>query len=67
MDAAVLLWGLLFGSIGLGYTLYGKKQRRPVPFFCGMALMIFPYFVADTLALVLIGATLLVVPYFIRL
>ena len=67
MDTGVLLWGLLFGSIGLGYTLYGKKQRRPVPFFCGVALMIFPYFVADSLALLLIGGTLSALPYFIRL
>ena len=44
MDSATLLWGLLFGSIGAGYFIYGKKQRAPVPLVCGIALMVFPYF-----------------------
>jgi len=42
-----LLWGLLFGSIGLGYFIYGKKQRAVVPLVCGLALMLFPYFVSN--------------------
>src|SRR3546814_5579929 len=42
MTTATLLWGLLFGSIGLGYFLYGKKQARLVPLLCGLALMIYP-------------------------
>jgi hypothetical protein len=62
-----LLWGLIFGSIGLGYFLYGKKQRAVVPLVCGLALMLFPYFVSNTMLLVGIGAVLAVVPYFLRL
>ena len=26
-SVAVLIWGMLFGAIGFGYFLYGKKQR----------------------------------------
>ena len=63
----VLLWGLLFGSIGLGYFLYGKKQRAVVPLVCGLGLMVFPYFVPNTLLLVGIGALLTAIPYFLRL
>ena len=66
MDTASLLWGLLFGSIGFGFFLYGKKQSKPVPLLCGIGLMIFPYFVSNNFALVLIGAVLLAIPYFIR-
>lgn len=61
-----LLWGLFFGSFGLGYFTYGRKQQAIVPLLCGLALMIFPYFVAGTLATVCIGGVLLVVPYFLR-
>jgi len=61
-----LLWGLLFGSIGLGYFIYGKRQRAVVPLVCGLALMIFPYLVSSTLLLVAIGAVLITVPYFVR-
>ena len=31
MDTASLLWGLLFGSIGFGFFLYGKNQKALVP------------------------------------
>jgi hypothetical protein len=58
---------LLFGSIGLGYFIYGKKQRAVVPLVCGLALMVFPYFVSNALLLVGIGVVLAAIPYFLRL
>ena len=64
---AWLLWGLLFGSIGLGYFIYGKKQKAVVPLVCGLALMLFPYFVSNIMLLVGIGALLAAIPYFLRL
>jgi hypothetical protein len=64
---AQLLWGLLFGSIGLGYFIYGKKQRAIVPLICGLALMVFPYFVSNALLLVGIGVMLAAIPCFLRL
>jgi len=67
MNESWLLWGLLFGSIGLGFFVYGKKQRRIVPLVCGLALMIFPYFVSSIILLVVIGITLVAVPYFVRI
>jgi hypothetical protein len=63
---AMLLWGLLFGSIGLGYFIYGKKQRAVVPLLCGLGLMVFPYFVPNTVLLVGVGAVLIAIPYFWR-
>lgn len=67
LKASTLLWGVLFGSIGLGFFIYGKKQRAIVPLICGLALMAFPYFVSGTVLLVLVGAMLMAIPYFIRL
>lgn len=67
LDTSSLLWGLLFGSIGIGFFMYGKKQRAVVPLSCGVALMVFPYFVANPILLVAIGAALVAVPYFVRL
>ena len=67
METASLLWGLLFGSIGLGFLMYGRKQRAVVPLVCGLALMVFPYFVSNTILLVLIGVVLMAIPYFLRL
>jgi hypothetical protein len=62
-----ILWGLLFGSIGLGYFVYGKRQQRGIPLACGLGLMVFPYFVGNTILLVAIGLALAVIPYFVRL
>ena len=67
MDLAVLLWGVLFSSIGLGFFLYGRKQRAIVPLLCGLALMIFPYFIPNVIVLVAIGSVLTAIPYFLRL
>jgi hypothetical protein len=61
---AFLLWGVVFGSVGLAYFVYGKKQRRFVPLLCGIALMAFPYFMSNTVLLVVVGLVLSVVPYF---
>lgn len=65
-DTSALLWGLLFSSIGLGYFVYGRKQRRPLVFWTGVALIIYPYFVASPLILIGIGVALLAVPFVIR-
>lgn len=65
-DTATLMWGLLFGSIGLGFFVYGKKQKAVVPLLCGIGLMIFPYFISNVYVLVILGVVLMALPYFIR-
>jgi hypothetical protein len=67
VDASTLLWGLLFGSVGLGFFVYGRRQKRVVPLACGLALMIFPYFVSNTILLVSLGLALIAIPYFVRM
>jgi hypothetical protein len=66
-NPALLLWGILFSSIGLGFFIYGKKQGSIPPLISGIALMIYPYFVSSTVALVAIGVVLMAAPYFFRL
>lgn len=67
MTTTQLLLGVLFSSIGLGYFLYGKKQKVTMPLVCGLVLMIFPYFVENTTMLTTIGILLSLLPYFVRL
>ena len=38
-----------------------------VPLACGLALMVYPYFVSSTVLLVLIGIILVTIPYFVRM
>ena len=65
-NTAVLLWGLLFGSIGFGFFLYGKKQKTIMPLITGMALCVVPYFIANVYVLVGVGVILVAIPYFVR-
>jgi hypothetical protein len=66
MSQATLLWGVLFSSIGLGYFIYGRRQSRMIPLLCGVVLMVYPYFMPNTAALLIIGTIFVAVPYFIR-
>jgi hypothetical protein len=62
-----LFWGIIFGSVGLGYFIYGKKQQVFMPMVCGLGLMVYPYFVSNTMLLVTIGTVLCAMPFFIKL
>jgi hypothetical protein len=66
MSTSSLLCGVLFGAIGLGFFVYGKRQRVVVPLACGLALMLFPYFISNTILLVAVGVVLMAIPYFFR-
>ena len=67
LNASLLLWGSLFGSVGLGFFIYGKRQKAVVPLVCGLVLMVFPYFVSNTIALVAIGIALIAVACLVRI
>ncbi len=66
-DTSYLLISLIFSSIGMGYSLYGKKQKHTVAFYSGLALIVYPYLISDPLLMVVIGIALMCLPKFIRL
>ena len=55
LNGANLLGGLLFGSIGFVAFIYGKRMHVWKPMFLGLALMAYPYFVANNIVLFAIG------------
>ncbi len=63
---AEIVWAMLFGAVGMGYFVYGKRQREVIPFFCGVALFVFPYFVPNIYVLVATGFAIMAIPYFTR-
>ena len=67
MNTSLLFWGLLFGSVGFGFFIYGKKQKAFVPLVCGLVLMVIPYFISNIILLVAIGVALIALPYFVRI
>ena len=36
------MWGVIFGSIGLGFFVYDKKQKAVIPLLSGIGLMVLP-------------------------
>ncbi len=67
MSESSLYWSILFGAFGLGYFVYGRKQKAVVPLTCGLALMIYPYFVNNEIALPAIGFALIAIPWFLKI
>jgi hypothetical protein len=66
-DVSTLMWGIIFGSIGLAFFVYGKKQKAIIPMLSGMGLMVFPYFISNIYLMILSGIVLIALPYFIRI
>jgi len=57
-DTSQLIWGM--------YFMYGKKQKAVIPLSTGIALFIFPYFISNIYMLLIVGTTLVALPYFVR-
>ena len=55
ISGANLLAGLVFSSIGFVGFIFGKRLSLWKPMFIGIALMAYPYFIENTLALCAIG------------
>lgn len=66
MHPLTLACVVLFGAIGLGFFVYGKRQQRLVPLLCGLGLMAFPYFVNSLPAMLIVGVVLIAIPWFIK-
>tara|TARA_R110001583_G_scaffold36740_1_gene120791 strand:+ start:525 stop:713 length:189 start_codon:yes stop_codon:yes gene_type:complete len=62
-----MVWSVLFGGIGIGYFIYGKKQKAIVPLCTGLALFVFPYFMSSVSMLLIFGVILVVIPYFLKI
>lgn len=67
MDTAAILWALLFGSVGLGYFIYGRRQAHAVARYSGIALILYPYFVSNTTVLVAVGVLLMLAPKYLKI
>ena len=65
-EPAYLFASLLFSSIGLGYLIYGKRQKHKIAFYCGISLIVFPYLVTTLPAMVITGLILMAIPRFYR-
>jgi hypothetical protein len=66
VDFNLIMVSLVFGSIGMGMFMYGKKAGRLVPLGVGLGLMVVPYFIPNLIAMVLVCSGMLAVPWVVR-
>jgi hypothetical protein len=58
-SSSTLFASLVWGSIGLGIAIYGKKQRAIAPLVGGILLMGISYLIGSALLMSLVGVSLL--------
>ncbi|MBS1958409.1 MAG: hypothetical protein JST80_02965 [Bdellovibrionales bacterium] len=60
-SAGSLFAGFVFGVFGFYIFNLGRKRTNAVPIVCGLALMLFPYFVENVWVTWIIGSILMVI------
>jgi hypothetical protein len=65
-SAHSLVASLIWGSVGLGLFIYGKKQQSMVPLFGGLLLMGITYFIDSALYMSLVAIALLAGVYWLK-
>jgi hypothetical protein len=60
-----LFVGVVAGAIGVGYLVYGRRQKKLVPLIAGVLLCACPYFIDSLAWLCVVGALLMVAPFVI--
>ena len=66
MSLSSLLAAVVFGAIGFVAFRYGRKRGRLAPTLTGIALMAYPYFVADLLLTRVLGVLGVAALWFFR-
>lgn len=61
MDMTYLLASLVWGSIGLGLVMYGRKQTAAAPLGAGALLLIASYFADSALSMSVVSLVVLAV------
>ncbi len=62
-SASFLFASLVWGSIGVGYFIYGKKQQSLPAMIGGILMIVVSYFVGSALGMSLISILLIVAVY----
>jgi hypothetical protein len=63
LNANYLFASLIWGSVGMGYFIYGKKQQSFVPMIAGLVMIGVSYFVGSALLMSLICCVILASVY----
>lgn len=62
-DGTSMFMTMIWGAIGTGYFIFGKKQSRFTFLICGVGLMVFPFFVSDFMVSMILGLAMTLAPF----
>jgi len=66
LSASSLFASLIWGAIGSGLFIYGKKQKSEIPLGCGLAMVALSYFVSSAWWMSLAGIGILGILYWLK-
>ena len=66
MTESTLIMMIIFGSIGTGYFIYGKKQKHTAALLCGIGLIALPYIIKNVWGMLALGILLSLSPFIIK-
>ena len=62
-DMTSMMLGMVWGAIGSGFFIYGKKQSKPLFLLCGIGLIVFPMIVSSNTLNIILGLGLTIAPF----
>lgn len=63
LDSNTIFLSMIWGAIGTGYFIFGKKQSRFTFLVCGIALCVFPIFVGNFILSLILGLVSCIAPF----
>jgi hypothetical protein len=66
MNTTSIFLATIFGAIGMGYLVYGKKQQKMMALLAGLALCGIPYFISNALVLTAVCVLVTLLPFVVR-
>jgi hypothetical protein len=57
-NSNTLIASLIWGSIGMGFAIYGKRQTAMVPLFGGLSLVAISYFISSASTMSAVGTVI---------
>lgn len=67
METTDIFLALIFGCVGFGYFMYGRRKQNIVARYCGIAMILYPYLASSAWEMLAVGVGLMVVPRFVEL
>ncbi len=65
-ESGTLFASLIWGSVGIGFAIYGKKQQAMVIWIGGLALIGISYFIASALYMSLAAVGILAAMFWLK-